>query len=150
MSASIVFPLDPRTLSTAQQKKVNFRSRRIFSNPKVVAAMKAVRTVAQVYTSRVREVLDGFPPVRLSVVFYFAYPKSAPVKGRLPSEPMPTGADLDNRVKAFNDALTEAGWWDDDRQITTLLVAKRLTTGKPRIEVSVAKDDGDDLFFFNP
>lgn len=147
--ARILLCIDPRSLSTAQQKKMNFRMKRIFSNPRVVAGMRVITTMARRHASDVRATLSGASSLRVSVLFFFAYPKSAPKKGRLRSEPMPTGADLDNRVKAFNDALTKAGWWDDDRQITTLSIGKRLTSGQPRIEVTVCRDssDRDDIFF---
>ena len=47
--------------------------------------------------------------VRLEVDFYFSQ----------------MSADLGNRVKALEDALTVAGVWDDDRQVASLLITKR-------------------------
>ena len=133
-------PIDPATLSTAQQKKISFISRRVFTNPRVAAGMKAIRLLAVPLRKAVlAEVPSGFP-VRVEADFMYAYPKGTAKAHRVDNQPLPGGADLDNRFKAIGDALTQAGWWPDDRVITTLTLRKMRTTGSPRIVLRVSPD----------
>lgn len=135
-----VLPIDPATLSTAQQKKISFRSRRVFTNKRVAAGMKVIRRLAEQHTSRVLAAAPFGSSVAFSATYHYSYPKNTPRKRLVDGAPMPVGADLDNRNKAVMDALTQAGWWPDDRYVTDLHLRKRRTTGSPRIEISVAID----------
>jgi Holliday junction resolvase RusA-like endonuclease len=137
---TVVLPTDPAYLSTAQQKKISFKTHRVFTNKRVAAGMKIVRLLAQQYTSRVVAAVPHGTPVALFATFYYAYPKGTPKKHLVDEYPMPSGADLDNRFKSVGDALTQAGWWADDRAITTLVLKKRRTTKSPRIELAVTTD----------
>ena len=137
---TVVLSTDPAYLSTAQQKKISFKTHRVFTNKRVAAGMKIVRLLAQQHTSRVVAAVPHGTPVALFATFYYAYPKGTPKKHLVDEYPMPSGADLDNRFKSVGDALTQAGWWADDRAITTLVLKKRRTTKSPRIELAVTTD----------
>lgn len=141
--------IDPSTIGTAQQKKFDPRTRRFFTDRKVASAMKVISLLA----SSMSKLSGAWLPeqgsaVRLSLVFYYAVPKSRmkPKKGEKPiSEGDPCFAfwagDCDNRAKAVIDALTLAKFWPDDRYVTSLNVRKVWTFEKPKIDVEVALDD---------
>ena len=147
---TFVIDIDPATLSTAQQKKVSFKQRRIFSNPKVVAAKRAVALLALPHRKAVRDMFGGDTPLRLEATYYYKFPSSFPKKQRAEGMPKTIGADCDNINKAPQDALGNpknapcgkngAGLWDDDKRISTLVISKRYTTGKPRIKFTVSQD----------
>lgn len=139
-SYTCVLPLDPGSLGTSQQKKISFRTRRVFVNSKVAKGMKAVAAVARLHTTHVLAAVPFGSAVALSATYLYAYPKGTPKKRLVDNAPMPSGADLDNRDKAVVDALTQAGWWPDDRYITDLHLRKRRTTGLPRIVLAVSVD----------
>lgn len=139
-SYSCTLPVNPADISTAQQKKISFRTRRVFTNKKVAAGIKVISLLARQHTSRVLAAVPLGSPVALAATYYYAYPKGTPRKNLVDGAPMPSGADLDNRNKAVMDALTQAGWWPDDRYVTTLVLRKRRTTSSPRIELSVSAD----------
>lgn len=133
--------IDPSTLSTAQQKQIDFRTRRVFTNKKVIRGMKIVTFIGKAMTHRIREVLPFGKAVTVDAEFYYAYPKGTPKKDLIEKFPMPSGADCDNRWKSVGDALTQAGWWDDDRLITHLGIDKFRTIHEPRIVITVSRDD---------
>lgn len=132
--------VDVSRLSTAQQKKISFKTRRVFTNKRVAAGMKVIELLARRHTPRILRTVPPGSPVAVDATFLYAYPKGTPKRRLVNRAPMPTGADLDNRWKAVGDALTKAGWWADDRAITTLVLRKRRTTGTPRIELAVSPD----------
>lgn len=49
--------------------------------------------------------------------------------------------DVDNFSKGVMDSMTDAGWWEDDRQITSLLVTKRFPAPgeEPHINVELTQ-----------
>lgn len=139
--------IDPARLSTAQQRITSFRFHRIITNPVVARGMKLVETAAKPYARQAAEIQRNSPfgAVALSVAFYFRFPKSgtkAEKRARLGGQPVTSAkwGDLDNRAKAFVDALVNARLFPDDHFITTLLLRKRYTLSQPRIEVEVMPD----------
>jgi len=103
---------------------------------------KTVKSEAQVVTE-IRHSLGSvtpFPtgvPVRMSAVFFRTRPKHLPKKVTLPvSRP-----DTKNYLALLEDALNKFAY-EDDSQITTILVAKRFVEpgGFPRIELSLEED----------
>ena len=139
--------IDPALLSTAQQRITSFKFHRIITNPRVAAGMKLVETAAKPYARQAAEIQRNSPfgAVALSVAFYFRFPKSgtkAEKRARLGGQPVTSAryGDIDNRAKAFCDALVNARLFPDDRLITTLLLRKRYTLAQPRIEVEVLPD----------
>lgn len=53
-------------------------------------------------------------PVSLEIVFYFAPPKSAPRRRRIHQSVRP---DLSKLIRSTEDALTDAGAWEDDSRV---------------------------------
>lgn len=139
--------IDPARLSTAQQKLISFRQRRVFTNPRVAAGMRLVEAAARPFAKQAQDIERNAPygAVALSVAFYFRFPKTgtkaqkAARRGGLPVVSAKWG-DLDNRAKSFIDALVKARWFTDDHIITTLLLRKRYTLSQPRAEVEVLPD----------
>lgn len=137
---SVVFPIDPAKLSTAQQKKFSWSQRRVFPNAKVARGKKAITALALPAAAEVQAIVPRGTPVRMTMTFYFGYPKGTAKKRLVDDVPQPQHGDADNRGKAPVDALTAAGWWPDDRFVTAMTFRKRLTTGHPRIVVDVEPD----------
>jgi Holliday junction resolvase RusA-like endonuclease len=71
-------------------------------------------------------------PLALTIDFYFARPKAHHnAKGELrPAAPThhTKKPDADNLAKGVMDALTDAGLWEDDDQIVSLLARKHYAT----------------------
>lgn len=59
-------------------------------------------------------------------------------RGKVPIEA--TRADLDNLAKSLLDAATNAGLWDDDRQIVDLQCVKVFSPGRPSVALHVTED----------
>jgi len=74
--------------------------------------------------------------VVLTVSFHFHRPKATP-KWRREVEPKWNGSDLDKLVRAIGDGLTDAGIYQDDRQIQRIRATKNYTDGPERAEVYV-------------
>lgn len=85
---------------------------------------------------------DG--PVHLTIRFYFPRPKShfrkAGIKDTAPSM-VTTKPDADNAAKAVMDALTTLGLWQDDAQVTGLLVRKLYADGHPGAAIEIREDE---------
>lgn len=141
----VILPVDPSTISTAQQKKFDPRSRRFFTNSKVAKGKKIISLLARTCAAKVRSVISDTEPVELRMAFLYSYPKGTPKKNCIHLAPMPSGADCDNRAKAPIDALGEAGWWEDDRIITLAMLAKARTTQNPCIVILVSKAQKKDI-----
>lgn len=145
----VCLEIDPSVLSTAQQKIMNYKTKCIITNPKVKRAMRIVRSEARVHRLKVRSVSyeDGKPTaVTLRAYFCFPFPKSLTKRERAKMyEGYPVVSahygDLDNRNKAFQDALVEAGWFEDDRYISHLDIRK-VYSEHPRIHIEVERDTG--------
>ncbi len=128
---------------------MSFRFKRIITNPKVRKAMLRVEAAFKPYARLARAVQESAPfgAVALGVKYYFPFPKSGTKKekaARRGGQPCVSAlyGDLDNRNKAFQDALVKAGAFPDDRYVSTLLLRKRYTLSTPRIEVAVVADKG--------
>lgn len=140
LAAIVEFSINPAELSTAQQKKISFRTRRVFTSARVARGIKTIKLLALPHKKAIQEVVPWGSPIFLSIAFLHAYPAGTPKSKRIDFAPMPQGADNDNRIKAPQDALVQAGWFPDDRFITTTHITKRRTTGEPRIVVIVSQD----------
>lgn len=68
--------------------------------------------------------------ILLKINFFYAYPASTPQKKRLNLRPCVKNYDLDNLVKAFMDALQDAGVIKDDRTICGINSMKLYTIEK--------------------
>lgn len=108
--------------------------------PKTADAWKALVVMAA-------RAAPGFPPspvtgpVSLAAVFYLPRPKRL-MRKRDPDGAVwcPAKPDVDNLIKALADALSQAGVWRDDAQVTSLSVAKLYAEkgGAPRADVFVS------------
>jgi crossover junction endodeoxyribonuclease RusA len=94
---------------------------------------RRVRQAAE-WQIRSREPLTG--PVSVALVFDFPRPKAHFRTGRNAGVLKPTAPqahditeDVDNLAKAVLDAMTNAGFWDDDRRVERLTVCKRWVCG---------------------
>lgn len=141
--------INPASLSSAQLKIMSFKMRRIITNPKVRKGMDVVKKAVKPYVKEAREIFDNAAhhAVALEVVFWFPFPKSgtkAEKAARVGGQPVVSAlyGDADNRVKAFQDALKDAGCFADDRYVSTLVVRKRYTRSVPRIDVRIESDEG--------
>jgi Holliday junction resolvase RusA-like endonuclease len=91
-------------------------------------------------------------PIRLRIIFYVARPKTLPKVRRNGYVPKPiTRPDATKLLRAVEDALTTAGLWVDDNQVTSLTVTKRFADERPPgAFIMVAEldrltyDDGED------
>lgn len=63
----------------------------------------------------------------VKVFFHFPYPSSTPKKNRIDEAPMRYKYDIDNLLKAFFDALQDAGIVEDDRKIAGVYAEKFFT-----------------------
>jgi crossover junction endodeoxyribonuclease RusA len=84
-----------------------------------------------------RDALGGAAPIvgaaEVSLTFYLAKPKSTPKKAVWPVK----RPDLDKLTRAVLDALTAAGVWLDDSQVTALSAQKVWTQEAPGVFVRV-------------
>lgn len=151
----IELPIDPATLSTAQQKGMHHG--RVFTNPKVARSMRIVQSAMKEHAPAVRRYIDeemGYRPGRIGisllVIFYFAFPKSGTKWEkalRRDGQPCLSAryGDLDNRNKAFQDAIVKSGAIPDDHFVTMLWLKKRYTLEAPRIVMHIDPDYGETL-----
>jgi crossover junction endodeoxyribonuclease RusA len=96
-------------------------------------------------TSAAREALKGAPPIQgsvgLELGFYLPRPKSTPKRVAAQIKK----PDLDKLIRAVLDALTAAGAWNDDSQVTRVSALKRFAAtfqspGIPRAEIKIFED----------
>ena len=71
--------------------------------------------------------------IRLTLNFYFPRPKSHSKKNA--PQYHTKRPDVDNCVKFVMDALTTAGFWEDDSQVYQLVATKQY--GEPRTEIFI-------------
>ena len=136
----IILDVNPAAISTAQQKKIDFKHHLIFTDKRVAQGMKTIYNLARPFASSVASLVPHGHPAFLSVAFFHAYPQGTPKHKLIEGVPMTAGADNDNRIKAPQDALVRAGFFSDDRFITSTHITKRRTIYSPRIEIVVAND----------
>lgn len=132
--------VNPLILSTGQQKKMNFVTKTIFTDSRVENGMRIVEMAAKPHTAEIHRVCPPGTRIALTVTFLCPYPSGTPEEERVERGLMGEGFDCDNKYKAIGDAFTNAGWWPDDRYVTSLMIEKRRTTAMPRIEIIVEPD----------
>lgn len=153
--------LDPRQISTAQQKGACIVGKRIRFFTKRPVAESNKRIMAAVLDAMRRAGVDLSPTVSatsrgkwitlytvtntvrrskalcLDVAYHFPWPESAPKRIKSPDAFMVERPDLDNLTKSFQDCLTELRLWEDDSQIAVLHLEKHRTDGRPRVALRV-------------
>jgi Holliday junction resolvase RusA-like endonuclease len=81
-------------------------------------------------------------PVRLTVCFYFPLPKRLNGKNFSPHVSKP---DIDNLLKAVQDAMTEAKVWIDDAVVFSVVTEKWYSAKKSGAWIQVEAIDDDEL-----
>lgn len=132
---------------TPQMKKYGMVNHRLrtFADPKVSRTMRIISLLAKSYIAKHGVTVPPHgTPVKVSIIMLYAAPKNRRRGKNAVGESAPCTShqcgDCDNKAKLVIDALTAAGCWADDKDITTLLVTKRWTLGTPRIVVTIAPD----------
>ena len=105
----------------------------------VVAIMRA-----QLITMNIKEPYSG--PVSVSLTFIHKRPQRFPKKhtGRILKTTRP---DIDNLAKTYLDAATQAGIWNDDNQVVSLILTDMYCDKheEPHVEMSIRCFDIGDL-----
>ena len=146
--------VDPETIGTPQHKQHSFvRGRLItYPDPRVAGARKVMAILARNARSRLNlEFPPHGTPVRLAITMFYAIPKCRRkdhvkngvliprLRGGEPCTSHQAG-DVDNKAKGIMDALTDAGLWADDKDVTDLRTRKLWTEALPRIRIHVSVD----------
>lgn len=102
------------------------------ANPKLKAWRQTVTHHARPHAGA----LTGNRPLHVTYDFYLAKPKS--VRRWLPW----VKPDLDKLMRAVNDAISDAGVWDDDGRITTITASKLYAdeTRPPGAVITIRED----------
>ena len=94
------------------------------SSAKVKPWREAVKHAALAVMGRDSHAVPAVPgPVHFHIVFTLVRPKSAKKNARPDKKP-----DLSKLIRCSEDALTDAGAWEDDARVVTM-VAKKLYVG---------------------
>lgn len=100
---------------------------------------------AENWKAGVAEVAAAYAPPEplegpLLLYLLLSYPTKDPKRA---GKPMPAKPDADNAAKLIMDAMTAAGFWKDDAQVSRLEVRKRYAEiGRPaRASVAVGRDE---------
>lgn len=133
MNIQFFIPGEPPTV-TAQQKGFSRKTGTYYKPAEL-------RDAEQKYLAYANEVRPAEPitgPVALTVIFGFRA-----VAGHEPNTPKTSKPDTDNMLKSLKDALTRAGFWQDDAQVFIETTIK-LWTDTPCIMVKV-ENVGEDV-----
>lgn len=146
--------VDPESIGTPQHKKHSLVRGRLltYPDPKVSRARHVMTLLAKNAIGRKNlSFPDHGKPVRLVITMFYAIPKSRRkdrmkdgvliprLRGGDPCTSHRAG-DVDNKAKGIMDALTDAGLWSDDKDVTDLRSRKVWTDFSPRIRVDVSED----------
>lgn len=103
--------------TTAQEKKINFKTKKVYSAPAVMDAKAKYRAHLAKY--RPEHPMTG--PLSMIVIWFFQADDNHPI-GYCTNKP-----DLDNANKLLQDVMQELGFFEDDKQIVNLHLSKRYT-----------------------
>lgn len=127
---SLILTVDPSELPTAQQKGervVMGASGRPFvhhyEKNKVAKARRAVQFAISRAIDKNYAVADKNIPILVSVEFVYGF--SAKYSKSKYGKFKTTRPDIDNLLKGFFDACTDAGVWSDDSQVQIVKAVKR-------------------------
>lgn len=154
--AEIVLPVDPASLTTAQEKGVRivktksgkmiptfFKKKRAVENERLLT--KALRPFAPKSPYSCEGWFEG---LGLFITYFFPYTSSTPKKiigacnGGM-FVPMTQRPDVDNISKAVIDVMTKCGFFVDDSQISEL-VLRKFRAVNPCIVISIVKQTAED------
>ena len=115
--------------TTAQEKKINFKTKKVYSAPAVVDAKAKYRAHLAKY--RPEHPMTG--PLYMKVIWCF--PMGKHDGGYCTDKP-----DLDNANKLLQDVLQELGFFNDDKQIAKLQLTK-IYAENPCVMISLEECD---------
>lgn len=128
----IFLPMIPPT-ATQQEKKINFKTKQVYQDPRAADARAKLRAHLVEYIPD--EPLTG--PVNMTVIWGF------PEKGKHSNGEWHTSKpDLDNLQKALQDVMTELGYFKDDCKIARLQTMK-IYTYHPGISIMAYDMEGN-------
>ena len=134
-----VLGCSPYMVPTAQEKKIAIIGNRprLYKAPKVQKAEKTIMLAMAPYAHHFSEWKNC--PIGVWIDFCYEYPTSTPKKHLVDFRYSLQKNDLDNSAKGPIDALTAAGFWEDDNRIAELHLRKfRVLTG-PRIVLTIRR-----------
>ena len=114
--------------TTAQQKKINTKTKNIYANSNVVDAKNKYRAHLAKYVPK--EPLVG----ALSLLVVWGFPAGKHKNG----EPCTNKPDLDNACKLLQDVMQELGFFKDDKNIVQLNLSK-IWTLHPGVMIEIKK-----------
>lgn len=114
--------------TTAQQKKVNFKTKTIYANSSAADARNKYRAHLAEYVPD--KPIDG--PIALSIIWGF------PAGKHKNGEPCTNKPDLDNANKMLQDVMQELGFFRDDKNIVQLNLSK-IWTWHPGVMIEIKK-----------
>lgn len=134
-----VLGCSPYMVPTAQEKKIAMIGNRprLYKAPKVQKAEKTIMLAMAPYAHHFSEWKNC--PIGVWIDFCYEYPSSTPKKDLVDFRYSLQKNDLDNSNKGFQDALTAAGFWEDDNKIAELHLRKFRVCTEPRIEIIIRK-----------
>lgn len=136
---TIILPIDPKDIPTAQQKGVCFRGGkpRFYEKSKV----RDARQLLQIYFEELVQERIVHDAYELHVTYVYKLDKTPK---RLLGKAKTTRPDLDNLDKLLRDAITDSKVaWKDDNQVTFASSKKRHAKKdeEAHIEVGIGADD---------
>ena len=129
----------PYMIPTAQEKKIGKIGDKpiLYKEAKVKKAEKTITLAMEPYAHHFKG-WSGHPR-GVYIDFLYEYPKGTPKKDLIDYLYSTQKNDLDNSNKGFQDALTKAGFWQDDNEIAELHLRKFRTITEPRIILTIRK-----------
>ena len=119
--------------ATQQEKKINFKTKQIYQDPRAAEARAKLR--AHLVQHIPEEPLIG--PLRMTVIWGF------PAKGKHHNGDCHIQKpDLDNLQKALQDVMTELGFFSDDCRISQLQTSK-IYTFHPGVSILANEMEGN-------
>ena len=116
MKIEFFYPMDKIPTVTAQEKGINWKTRSVYTKPKVEAVKN--QYIAMLVNNRPAEPLAGAVALKVS----FRFPVT---RGHKEGEWKISKPDTDNMLKLLKDCATACGYWTDDSQVSAELVTKK-------------------------
>lgn len=152
---NILLDIDPADIPTAQEKGVRVVKGipMFYKKAPLQRFEKLLDRLLAPHIAKPGARIPAKTPIFLHISYLFGYPKSAPKSSRVDLAPMTERPDGDNMSKAIIDALGDKmakdrktnrwvcvrrGFFQDDAAISTLVISKYRTTGKPRVNICIS------------
>lgn len=115
MKIEFFHPMQKIPTVTAQEKGVNFRSKKFYTKPEIKAVENLYK--AMLLSHRPQQPMRGAISLKVS----FRFPLT---KGHHEGDYKITKPDTDNMLKLLKDVMTDVGYWKDDSQVAYEVVKK--------------------------